>query len=108
MQLIFHAYFVFSKQEVQISRSTSFADDGEALDGMITRSRGEIRRMCSLKLTSSTATPAKEFKSLQSPDKVFSPRVSELRGNQNPWSSGRGPFSPKNGEARMSNLGKSG
>ncbi|XP_021889442.1 probable boron transporter 2 [Carica papaya] len=94
--------------EVQISRSTSFADDGEALDGMITRSRGEIRRMCSLKLTSSTATPAKEFKSLQSPDKVFSPRVSELRGNQNPWSSGRGPFSPKNGEARMSNLGKSG
>lgn len=94
--------------EVQISRSTSFADDGEALDGMITRSRGEIRRMCSLKLTSSTATPAKEFKSLQSPDKVYSPRVSELRGNQNPWSSGRGPFSPKNGEARMSNLGKSG
>ncbi|XVF28151.1 hypothetical protein REPUB_Repub15cG0004300 [Reevesia pubescens] len=36
-------------QEGELVRTTSFADDGEILDGMITRSRGEIRRVCSLK-----------------------------------------------------------
>ncbi|KAF3456422.1 hypothetical protein FNV43_RR01072 [Rhamnella rubrinervis] len=94
--------------DAEISRTTSFADDGEILDGMMTRSRGEIRRMCSIKVTSSTATPC----SLQSPcftDKVYSPRVIELiRDEQSPRLGGKGPSSPRSGEVRPSNLGKSG
>ncbi|KAK4608520.1 hypothetical protein RGQ29_002080 [Quercus rubra] len=93
----------------EMGRTASFADDGEILDGIVTRSRGEIRRMCSLKLTSCTATPSKEFRSLQSPrlsDSVHSPRISELRGEQSPRLGGRGPFSPRTGEPRPSNLGK--
>ncbi|KAK6254310.1 Bicarbonate transporter-like [Theobroma cacao] len=98
-------------QEGELVRTASFADDGEVLDGMITRSRGEIRRTCSPKVTSSTATPSKEFKSLQSPgfsEKVYSPRVSELRGEQSPGKVGRGSFSPRTHEGKPSNLGKSG
>ncbi|XP_017975551.1 PREDICTED: boron transporter 1 isoform X2 [Theobroma cacao] len=97
--------------EGELVRTASFADDGEVLDGMITRSRGEIRRMCSPKVTSSTATPSKEFKSLQSPrfsEKVYSPRVSELREEQSPGKVGRGSFSPRTHEGKPSNLGKSG
>ncbi|XVF38941.1 hypothetical protein REPUB_Repub20aG0146000 [Reevesia pubescens] len=97
--------------EGELVRTASFADDGEVLDGMITRSRGEIRRMCSPKVTSATATPSKEFKSFQSPhisEKVYSPRVNELRGEQSPGNVGRGPFSPRTNEARPSNLGKTG
>ncbi|EOY06852.1 HCO3- transporter family isoform 1 [Theobroma cacao] len=97
--------------EGELVRTASFADDEEILDGMITRSRGEIRRMCSPKVTSSTATPSKEFKSLQSPrfsEKVYSPRVSELREEQSPGKVGRGSFSPRTHEGKPSNLGKSG
>ncbi|KAK7853969.1 putative boron transporter 2 [Quercus suber] len=93
----------------EMGRTASFADDGEILDGIVTRSRGEIRRMCSLKVTSCTATPSKEFRSLQSPrlsDSVHSPRISELRGEQSPRLGGGGPFSPRTGETRPSNLGK--
>lgn len=101
----------FLQQEGELVRTASFADDEEILDGMITRSRGEIRRMCSPKVTSSTATPSKEFKSLQSPrfsEKVYSPRVSELREEQSPGKVGRGSFSPRTHEGKPSNLGKSG
>ncbi|KAG7991101.1 hypothetical protein I3843_02G058600 [Carya illinoinensis] len=97
-----------------MSRAASFADDGEILDGIVTRSRGEIRRMCSLNITSCTATPSKEFRSIQSPrlldkvDKVYSPRISELRGDQSPQLGGGGPFSPRTGGTRASNLGKTG
>ncbi|XP_062143265.1 probable boron transporter 2 isoform X2 [Alnus glutinosa] len=97
--------------EGEMGRTASFADDGEILDGIITRSRGEIRRTCSLKVTSCTATPSKEFKSFHSPqlsEKRYSPRISELRGVQSPPLGGRGPFSPRTGEPRQSNLGKSG
>ncbi|KAJ6350714.1 hypothetical protein OIU78_006783 [Salix suchowensis] len=74
--------------EAEMSRAASFADDGEILDGIITRSRGEIKRMCS--------------------PKVYSPRVSEVRGDSSPrlGGTGRGPFSPRTGESRLSNLGK--
>ncbi|XP_044499212.1 probable boron transporter 2 isoform X1 [Mangifera indica] len=96
----------FSRQERVMSRNTSFADHGEILDGMVTRSRGEIRRMCSLKFSSCSVSSSGELKSVQSPrvsDKVYSPRVSELRAEQSPRQGGRGPFSP----AKPSNLGKS-
>ncbi|KAK8281875.1 hypothetical protein V6Z12_D09G269200 [Gossypium hirsutum] len=95
--------------EGELVRTASFADDGEILDRMITRSRGEIRHMCSPKVTSSTGTtPSKEFKSIQSPrfsEKVYSPRISQLRGELSPGNAGRGPFSPRANE-KPSNLGK--
>ncbi|WJX23316.1 Boron transporter 1, variant 2 [Trifolium repens] len=52
--------------EGALSRTASFAEDGEILDGIITRSRGEVRRICSPKVTnmSSTVKPSKEFTSL--------------------------------------------
>ncbi|KDP27981.1 hypothetical protein JCGZ_19061 [Jatropha curcas] len=87
--------------EVEMSRSASFADDGEILDGMITRSRCELKSIRSPRLTSSTSTPSRECKIIQSPrfsDKVYSPRVNELRRQLSPRQGGRGP----------SNLGKSG
>ncbi|XP_059642713.1 boron transporter 1-like [Cornus florida] len=97
--------------EGEIGSRASFADDREILDGIITRSRGEVRRICSPKVTSSTTTPAKDFISHQSPrfssDKAYSPRLSELRVDQSPRLGGRGQFSPRTGEARPSNLGKS-
>ncbi|OVA16700.1 Bicarbonate transporter [Macleaya cordata] len=85
-----------------------FAEDAEILDEVITRSRGEFRRMCSPKVTSSTTTPARDHKSLQSPrfsEKSLSPRVSELRG-VSPRMGGRGPVSPRTGEVKPSKLGQ--
>ncbi|KAF6138418.1 hypothetical protein GIB67_003796 [Kingdonia uniflora] len=84
-----------------------YAEDGEILDEIITRSRGEIRRISSPKVTSSTATPVKDPKSVESPrytEKTFSPRVSELRGDRSPRSGTR-PISPRSGAARPSKLG---
>lgn len=92
--------------ERELSRTASFADGGEILDGVITRSRGEIKHVCSPKVTSSTATPSKEFRSIQSPqfsDKIYSPRLSELKIGLSPRHGG-----PMTGEAKPSNLGKSG
>ncbi|MBA0612624.1 hypothetical protein Godav_013207 [Gossypium davidsonii] len=100
--------------EGELIRTASFADDGEILDGMFTRSKGEIRRISSLKVTSATATPSKEFKGteIESPrfsEQGYSPRVNELRaGRRSPRNVGRGPFSPRTSEVRPSNLGKSG
>lgn len=93
-----------------MSTSNSFADDGEVLDSMITRSRGEIKRVCSPRIRSTSATPTREIKGIQSPsmsisDKLYSPRVSELRENQRPRLGG---LSPKSSETRPSNLGKNG
>ncbi|XP_039127859.1 probable boron transporter 2 [Dioscorea cayenensis subsp. rotundata] len=81
--------------------SRSFAGSGEILDEIVTRGRGEIRRMNSSKVTSSTATPI----GLNSPrfsDKAYSPRVSELRREQSPRLSGKEGISP-----RPSKLGES-
>lgn len=93
-------------QEGELGSRLSFADGGEILDGIITRSRGEIKHICSPKVTSSSTTPAKELK-LQSPRVSYSPRVSELRGERTPQSGGRGPHSPKAGEVGSSGLGVS-
>lgn len=90
-----------------------YADSAEMLDEIITRSRGEIRRTSSSKVTSSTSTPAhKDIKLIQSPR--YSPQISSrLTGEQNssisPLSvsggSGGGALSPR--EMRPSNLGTS-
>ncbi|XP_050896916.1 uncharacterized protein LOC127103728 [Lathyrus oleraceus] len=39
----------------------SFAVEGEILDGIITSSRGEVKRICSPNVTSSIVTPSNEF-----------------------------------------------
>ncbi|XP_058198094.1 boron transporter 1-like [Rhododendron vialii] len=92
----------------ELGATASFAEDGEILDEMITRSRGEIRRICSPKVTSTTGTPAKDHRIPHSPhlsEKAYSPRVSELRGEPSPLSGGRGPISPRAGDPRPSKLG---
>lgn len=100
--------------EGEIGRVASFADNGEIMDGMISRGRGEFRRTCSLKLSSCSSTPSREFKRFQSfqnprlSDRAYSPRIGELRGEHSPQLGGRGPFSPNIREPRQSNLGRSG
>lgn len=95
--------------ESELGAGASFAGDAEILDGIVTRSRGEIRKICSPKVTSTTTTPARDSNTNQSPrlsERAYSPRVRELRG-KSPLSSGKGPCSPKTGETRLSQLGKS-
>lgn len=68
-------------------------DDGEILDGIFTRSRGEIRRTLSSKITSSTPTPQHSLKTTESPAYItamrdHSPRLSEkAKQPPNPQSS---------------------
>ncbi|GAB4830621.1 Boron transporter 1, variant 2 [Ancistrocladus abbreviatus] len=91
--------------ETELGSRASFAQEAEILDEMVTRSRGEIRRVCSPKVTSSTATPMKDPTGIQSPRlSAYSPRVSELRGERSPTSVGR---SPRSSDVRPSKLGKS-
>ncbi|KAK3194354.1 hypothetical protein Dsin_025664 [Dipteronia sinensis] len=89
----------------EIGAGATYAGDGEILDEVITRSRGEFRHTCSPKITSTTATPANDPQSLRSPGVTYSPRVSELRGERSPRMGGRA--SPKTGESKLSTLGKS-
>ncbi|CAA2940983.1 probable boron transporter 2 [Olea europaea subsp. europaea] len=94
--------------EGELGARVSFAEDGDVLDDMITRSRGEVKHICSPKVSSSSTTPARDIKLLQSPSfsgKAYSPRISELRGEQTLRSGGRGHSSPSIGEKGPSNLG---
>ncbi|KAF3778091.1 putative boron transporter 3 [Nymphaea thermarum] len=86
----------------------SSTDDGEILDDIITRSRGEIRHAHSPKVTSSGESPRAEFKGLPSPqisERRYSPRVAELRREGSPWTGSRGTFSPQACEAKSYYLG---
>lgn len=68
-------------------------DSAEVLDGIITRSRGEIRHTSSLKVTSLTQTPIEDMKSMYSPrlsQRAYSPRLNELRVDKSPKSPGNG------------------
>ncbi|XP_039061340.1 boron transporter 1-like [Hibiscus syriacus] len=91
--------------ETELGNGTSYAGDGEILDEVITRSRGEFRHTSSPKVTSSTATPENDPRSHRSPRLSSSPRLGELRGERSPRA--RGSHSPMTGEPRQSNLGKS-
>ncbi|KAJ6675045.1 ANION EXCHANGE PROTEIN [Salix viminalis] len=95
--------------EVEIGAGADYGGDGEILDEVITRSRGEFRHTSSPKITSSTTTPANNPISHQSPRLSYthSPRLSELRGEKSPKSGARGPNSPRTGDQRLSKLGKS-
>ncbi|KAK4568625.1 hypothetical protein RGQ29_004151 [Quercus rubra] len=71
----------FQNQDPQ-ERITNF-DNGEILDEIITRSRGEIRLTQSPKVTSSTPTSLEDIRpahSLRISQRVYSPHVNELRG----------------------------
>ena len=86
----------------------SQAESAELLDELVTRSRGEIRRVNSPKVTSSTGTPASDMQGLHSPrrtERVYSPRVNVLRREQSPRLGGRGQFSPGSGKTTPSKLG---
>lgn len=128
--------FNLTTQETElVSRSASFADKEEILDGIVTRGRGEIRRMCSLKTISSRASSFKEdgevldgmmtrsrgeirricsfnigssgtaSPSLQSP-RFF--EKEEISPRVNSPRIARRPNSPRTLESRPSNLGKTG
>lgn len=64
-------------------RTTSSVDDGEILDEIVTRSRGEIRHVQSPKLTSTSS-------SSHLPQRSLSPRVVELREGWSPRASPKG------------------
>ncbi|XP_074565162.1 boron transporter 1-like [Curcuma longa] len=84
--------------ETEIAKGSHFAESGEVLDQMVTRSRGEIRHMNSPKVTSSTGTPSTDPQGRTSPwlsDKAYSLRMSELRQEQSPRNFGQGPISPR-------------
>ncbi|XP_071738368.1 boron transporter 1-like isoform X2 [Rutidosis leptorrhynchoides] len=91
-------------QEGEFGARSAVVDAGEILDEVVTRSRGEIRRTCSSKITSCSATPTRDGKNHQSPRlAMYSPRVNELRAMHSPRSATREPFSP----IAPSSLGKS-
>ncbi|KAG6606918.1 putative boron transporter 2, partial [Cucurbita argyrosperma subsp. sororia] len=83
--------------EAELGAGASFGGDGEILDDVITRSRGEFRHISSPKITSSMASPRCERKSFESP------RVSELRGVQSPRAGGRGTPSSGLGKSPLKN-----
>uniref|UniRef100_A0A6M2EXI6 Bicarbonate transporter-like transmembrane domain-containing protein n=1 Tax=Populus davidiana TaxID=266767 RepID=A0A6M2EXI6_9ROSI len=95
--------------EAEMGAGAAYGGDGEILDEVITRSRGEFRHTSSPKITSSTSTPANNPRSHQSPrlSSTYSPRVSELRGEKSPKLGARGPNSPITGDQKLSKLGKS-
>ncbi|KAM0006558.1 putative bicarbonate transporter [Helianthus debilis subsp. tardiflorus] len=90
-------------QEGEFGARTSAVDAGEVLDEVITRSRGEIRRTCSSRVTSTTVTPSRDVRSPRLSLNAYSPRVNELRVLHSPRSAAREPFSP----IVPSSLGKS-
>ncbi|XP_074267586.1 boron transporter 1 [Silene latifolia] len=93
--------------ELELASGAALVGDAEILDEMVTRSRGEVRRVCSPKVTSSTTTPAREI-GIHSPRRAaYSPRVGELRAQLSPLSGVTGPYSPSLTQSRSSKLGKS-
>lgn len=80
-------------------QDTTTIDGGEILDGIITRSRGEIRRMQSPKPTSSTSP--------QLSQRTFSPRVSQFKLEQSPRMSRKGLHLKQSPSSGPSTLGQS-
>ncbi|KAH1259121.1 putative boron transporter 2 [Glycine max] len=91
----------------EFGAGASQVGEGEILDEVITRSRGEFRHTSSPKITSSTPTPRTDTNSHLSPRLSFSSRMGEFKTEQSPRSGARGPLSPKAGEVRLSHLGRS-
>ncbi|CAN1147262.1 Probable boron transporter 2 [Linum perenne] len=83
-----------------LSRRSSFNDDSEMLDGMITRSRGEIKRACSGPIL---LTASEELRGIESPQIPDRGNVARFRGDLSPRQGSKGAFT-----SRPSNLGKTG
>lgn len=104
--IIYYLYLHFQDEDVH-SR-TSRLDSGEVLDGIITRSRGEIRHSSSPKITSSTQTP-REMQPSYSPrlsQRNYSPHLQELRIDRSPRSPGKGLEIKQTPSPGPSNLGE--
>ncbi|KAL5747192.1 hypothetical protein ACOSQ2_024489 [Xanthoceras sorbifolium] len=98
----------FDDQDPQ-GRTTEI-DGAEILDEMVTRSRGEIRRSQSPKVTSSTPISLEDIKPSYSPrlsQKEYSPRVGELRVERSPRFTGKGLEVKQTPSPGPSNLGQS-
>ncbi|OVA20738.1 Bicarbonate transporter [Macleaya cordata] len=84
-------------------------DSGEILDGIITRSRGEIRHTYSPKVTSSTPASQDDIRSTNSPQvlqRPYSRSVSELKGEWSPRFNGKGSEITQTPSPRPSMLGQ--
>ncbi|KAI3504591.1 hypothetical protein L1887_26194 [Cichorium endivia] len=90
---------------------TSQIDSAEVLDGIITRSRGEIRHSNSPKITSSTSTPRQMQPSYSPRQQTYSPRQQSysphLRVERSPRSDGKGIEMKQSASPGPSNLGGS-
>lgn len=107
MVLIFLATLQDQDQDLQ-ARSHNI-DSGEILDEIITRSRGEVRRLQSPKLTSSTPTLQENIKQSYSPrmsQRVHSPRAYEIRGERSSWTNEKGLDTRQAQSSGPSNLGR--
>ncbi|KAK9747577.1 hypothetical protein RND81_02G001500 [Saponaria officinalis] len=94
--------------ELELASGATVVGEAEILDEMVTRSRGEVRRVCSPKVTSSTTTPARDVTGINSPRfSAYSPRVGELRAQLSPLSGRTGPYSPSLTQSRSSHVGRS-
>ncbi|KAM7475524.1 hypothetical protein LguiB_022767 [Lonicera macranthoides] len=101
--------FNMSFGEQENARTTQF-DSAEILDEMVTRSRGEVRRSHSPKVTSSTPTSLEDLKPLYSPrvsQRAYSPRLNELRVERSPRRTGKGLEIKQTPSPRPSILGQS-
>jgi boron transporter len=90
---------MYFQQDINVALGQ--AQSAEILDDMVTRSRGEIKRLNSPKITSCGSTPMAELKGIRSP--AYSPRITELRHERSPLG---GRSSAKTGETPPSKLGK--
>jgi len=92
--------FSLAAQDIDVALGR--AQSAEILDDMVTRSRGEIKRLNSPKITSSGGTPVAELKNIRSPsisEKAYSPRLTELRHERSPLGGRNSPRTPsKSGE----------
>ncbi|CAN6356558.1 unnamed protein product [Urochloa humidicola] len=87
--------FSLAAQDIDVALGR--AQSAEILDDMVTRSRGEIKRLNNPKITSSGGTPVAELKNIRSPsisEKAYSPRVNELRHERSPLGGRSSPRTP--------------
>ncbi|CAN6348071.1 unnamed protein product [Urochloa humidicola] len=87
--------FSLAAQDIDVALGR--AQSAEILDDMVTRSRGEIKRLNSPKITSSGGTPVAELKNIRSPsisEKAYSPRLNELRHESSPLGGRSNPRTP--------------
>uniref|UniRef100_A0A804LQJ7 Bicarbonate transporter-like transmembrane domain-containing protein n=1 Tax=Zea mays TaxID=4577 RepID=A0A804LQJ7_MAIZE len=87
--------FSLAAQDIDVALGRS--QSAEILDDMVTRSRGEIKRLNSPKITSSGGTPVAELKGIRSPsisEKAYSPRLTELQHERSPLGGRSRPRTP--------------